>query len=165
MKNKIKKFLSFLRFSIYKKKFIKYGNNITINKKCKFSTKKISLGNNVNFNGINIKGKGNVQIGNNFHSGTECLIITSFHNYEGEKIPYDETTLDKNVVIEDNVWIGDRVIILGGVTIKEGAIVQAGSVVTKNVEKCSIVGGAPAKEFKKRDIKHYEKLKKEGKFN
>lgn len=165
MKNSIKKILSFIRFIFYKRKFVEYGKNIRINKKCNFANKTISLGSNINFNGITIKGKGKVTIGDNFHSGTDCLIITSFHNYEGKKIPYDETTIDKNVHIESNVWIGDRVIILGGSRIKEGAIIQAGSVVTKDVEKYSIVGGAPAKEFKTRNKEHYEKLKKEGKFH
>jgi acetyltransferase-like isoleucine patch superfamily enzyme len=57
------------------------------------------------------------------------------------------------------------VIILPGVTIHEGAIIQAGSVVVKDIEKCAIAGGHPAKVFKYRDIEHYEKLKKEGKFH
>lgn len=162
MKATIKKVIRKIRFTFYKRKFIKYGKNILINKKCYFSRKTTILGNNVNFNGISIKGKGKVQIGNNFHSGADCLILTSFHNYEGSKIPYDETTIDKNVLIEDNVWIGDRVIILGGVKIGEGAIVQAGSTVVKDVEPYQIVGGCPAKAFKTRNIEHYESLKKQG---
>lgn len=32
----------------------------------------------------------------------------------GKKIPYDETWIDKDVIIEDNVWLGNNVIILGG---------------------------------------------------
>jgi acetyltransferase-like isoleucine patch superfamily enzyme len=35
----------------------------------------------------------------------------------------------------------------------------------KNIEKYSIVGGHPAKVFKMRDVKSYEKLKREGKFH
>lgn len=165
MKRIIKKTLRFLRFKLYKNRFIEYGKNISINKKCYFNKNTISLGNNVNFNGIIIKGNGKVSIGNNFHSGSDCLIITSFHNYEGNKLPYDETSIDKDVVIEDNVWIGDRVIILGGIKIEEGAIVQAGSVVVKDVKKCQIVGGSPAQHFKDRNIEHYDFLKKEGKFH
>ncbi len=164
MKNKIKKILNTLRFIKYKNRFIKYGSNIIINKKCVFAKNTISLGNNVNFNGITIKGKGKVTIGDNFHSGADCLIITSFHNYEGSKIPYDETTIDKDIIIEDNVWLGDRVIILGGTRIGEGAIIQAGSVVIKDVESCAIVGGAPAIKFKNRNKEHYHQLKKEGKY-
>lgn len=124
-----------------------------------------NLGNNVNFNGIRIGGIGKVEIGNNFHSGRDCLIISQNHNYDGgESIPYDATYIPKNVLIEDNVWIGDRVIILGGSIIREGSIIQAGSVVVGEIPKCSIAGGHPAKVFKMRDIEHYEKLKSEKKF-
>ena len=127
-------------------------------------TKKTFLGKNVHFNGMKIGGCGEVHIGNNFHSGTECSIITQNHNYEGKKIPYDNTFICKNVTIEDNVWLGNRVIILGGVTIGEGAIIQAGSVVVRSIPKYAIAGGAPAIVFSKRDIKHYELLKKQESF-
>ena len=127
-------------------------------------TKKTFLGKNVNFNGMSIGGCGSVTIGNNFHSGKECSIITQNHNYEGEKIPYDDTDICKDVTIEDNVWLGNRVIILGGVTIGEGAIIQAGSVVVKSIPKYAIAGGAPAKVFSQRDIEHYELLKSQNRF-
>ena len=142
-----------------------YGNNLKVNGKSNV-TPNTTLGNNVNFNGMKIQGSGNVKIGDNFHSGIECMIITSTHNYDnGKAIPYDETIISKDVTIEDNVWLGNRVIILSGVTIKEGAIIQAGSVVVNDIEKYAIAGGHPAKIFKYRDIKHYEKLKKEQKFH
>lgn len=131
---------------------------VHINGKCRFNGN-VYLGSNTNFNGMHIKGKGRVEIGDNFHSGQNILVLTSFHNYMGAKIPYDETVITKDVTIEDNVWLGDRVIVLGGVTIGEGAIVQAGSVVVSDVEKCAIVGGHPAKKFKSRDIEDYENKK------
>lgn len=112
---------------------------------------------------MSISGKGKVVIGDNFHSGTGCQIITSFHNYEGERIPYDTTYLDKDVVIGDNVWLGNNVIILGGAVIGEGAIIQAGSVVCKDIPPYAIAGGHPAVPFKYRDQEHYKKLKKENK--
>ncbi len=123
------------------------------------------LGNNVNFNGMTILGKGKVVIGDNFHSGTECQIITSIHNYDGNALPYDSTNINKNVTIGDNVWLGNRVIILGGVTINDGVIVQAGAVVVSDVPKYGIVGGNPAKVFKYRNKEHYDKLLKEKKFH
>ena len=123
------------------------------------------LGKNVNFNGMKINGKGKVVIGNNFHSGRDCHMITSYHNYDkGESIPYDKTYIHKDIVIEDNVWLGQSVIILGGVTIGEGAIIQAGSVVVKSIPKYGIAGGHPATVFRYRDIEHYEALKAQGKF-
>ena len=132
------------------------GDDLTVNN-YSYITPKTSLGNNVNFNGMKIQGTANVIIGDNFHSGIECMIITDSHNYEGEAIPYDDS--------EDNVWLGNRVIILPGVTIGEGAIIQAGSVVVNDIPKYGIAGGHPAKVFSSRDKDHYERLKKEGKFH
>jgi len=127
-------------------------------------TKKTVLGNNVNFNGLIIYGNGKCTIGNNFHSGFGCKILTSYHNYEGKAIPYDKTLITKDVVIEDNVWFGINVTILSGVTLGEGCIVQAGSVVVSDIPKYGIAGGHPAKIFSFRDEKRYETLKKQGKF-
>ena len=142
-----------------------YGNNFKVNGES-YVTPNTTLGDNVNFNGMKIQGNGSVTIGDNFHSGIECMIITSIHNYdEGSAIPYDDTVISKDVIIEDNVWLGNRVTVLAGVRIGEGAIIQAGSVVVKDIEKYAIAGGHPAKTFKYRDIDHYEKLKKEKKFH
>ena len=124
------------------------------------------LGKNCNFNGLRVSGGGTVKIGNNFHSGRECLFITQNHNYDtGKEIPYDSSYILKNITIEDNVWMGDRVIVLGGVTIGEGAIIQAGAVVVKSIPKYGIAGGNPATVFKSRDAVHYETLKAAGKFH
>lgn len=128
-------------------------------------TAKTYLGDYVHFNGMGISGNGMVKIGNYFHSGEGCQIITSFHNYEGGKIPYDETFLDKDVSIGACVWLGNNVIVLGGVKIGEGAIIQAGSVVCKDIPDLAIAGGHPATVFKYRNKEHYLKLKKQGKFH
>jgi len=127
---------------------------------------KIHLGSNCNFNGMTIQGNGTVFIGDNFHSGIECMIVSENHNYNtGNSIPYDDTFYYKTIIIGDNVWIGNRVIITGNITIGEGAIVAAGSVVVKDVPKYAIVGGNPARVVKYRDIEHYEMLKSKGKFH
>ena len=123
------------------------------------------LGNHVNFNGMGISGRGKVVIGNYFHSGPGCQIITSFHNYEGDEIPYDDKFIDKNVTIGDCVWLGNNVIVLGGVSIGEGAIIQAGSVVCQDIPPMAVAGGHPAKTFKYRDKEHFDKLKRKGRFH
>lgn len=130
-----------------------------------YVTKHTYLGKGVCFNGMSMSGNGNIIIGDYFHSGPGCQIITSFHNYEGQEIPYDSTFIDKDVEIGDNVWLGNNVIILGGSKIGEGAIVQAGSVVCKDIPKYTIAGGHPAIPFKTRNIEHYKKLKAERKFH
>ena len=130
-----------------------------------YVTSKTHLADHVSMNGMRISGNGTVRIGSYFHSGTDCQIITSFHNYDsGNAIPYDDTYIDKDVTIGDNVWLGNNVIILGGVTIGEGAIIQAGSVVCKSVPPLAIAGGHPATPFRYRNKEHYERLKAEKKF-
>lgn len=159
---RVKKYYFTLKIS---KRALEVGKGLKVNGKSSVNLHTI-LGSNVNFNGMKIQGCGKVIIGNNFHSGPECLMITQNHNYDkGKAIPYDDTYICLDVEIQDNVWLGSRVIILGGVKIGEGAIIQAGSVVVSDIPKCAIAGGHPAKVFKYRDIKHYELLKKENNFH
>lgn len=158
-----RKLLAFFCTAIAKEMAGKVGTNLRVNKPCKF-TKYTIVGDNCNFNGFRIMGKGCVKIGNYFHSGIECMIITQNHNYEGNKIPYDEKILINNVEIGDCVWFGNRVTVVGEIKIGEGAIVAAGSLVCKDVPPMAIVGGNPAKIIKYRNKEHYYKLKEEGKY-
>ena len=131
-----------------------------------YVTRNTYLADNVCFNGMAMSGNGKINVGSNFHSGPGCQIITSFHDYDhDDAIPYGEHMVDKDVTIGDNVWLGNNVIILGGVTIGEGSIIQAGSVVCKSVPAYSIAGGHPAVPFKRRDVGHYEELKRLGRFH
>jgi len=156
----IKKILSFIFTQFVLIKVGSYKSKPKINFYSRF-TKNTHIGKNCHFNGMIIRGNGNVIIGDNFHSGKDILIINSYHKYDiADAIPYDtKMMINKDIYIEDNVWIGDRVIILGGVTIGEGAIIQAGAIVIKNVEKFGIAGGNPAKVFKYRNIESYNSLK------
>ena len=114
--------------------------------------------------GAKFYARGGIKIGNNVSIGPRVEIHTSNHRYEGTMIPYDNYVVLKPVVIEDNVWIGANVAIVPGVTIHEGAVIGMNSVVTKDVEKCAVVGGNPARVIKYRDISRYESLKKKKKF-
>ncbi|WZL73680.1 acyltransferase [Clostridiaceae bacterium 35-E11] len=165
IKRIIKLMISFYYSWLVKRKVKSVGSRLKVNKKS-LVTQNTHLGVNVNFNGLKITGLGEVRIGDNFHSGEDCIFITEFHNYDnGNAIPYDNTSIIKKITIDDNVWIGNRVIILGGITIGEGAIIQAGSVVVSDIPPYAIAGGHPAKVFKYRDIDHYNKLKKMKKFH
>lgn len=142
----------------------KYTGKPKVNFPSKF-TNNVYLGTNTHFNGMDIAGKGKVEIGDNFHSGKNCQIITDAHNHKGNKIPYDETYIIKDVKIGDNVWLGNNVIILGGVDIGEGVIIQAGSVVTKSIPPLAIAGGHPAQVFSSREEAHYYALKEQKAFH
>lgn len=160
----IKSILSWL-FTCYAKSTAKnWKADIKANGFTKLTSKTI-LGKNVHFNGMRIFGVGTCYIGDNFHSGFGCNIMTSHHNYEGDKIPYDKTLIIKgDTIIKDNVWFGINVTVMGGVTIGEGVIIQAGSVVVNNIPDYAIAGGHPAKVFSNRNIEHYLELKKQGQF-
>ena len=157
--------MSFFYKKLFQRMAGSFGKNLKVNSYSSV-TRNTFLGNNVNFNGMCISGGGKVLIGNNFHSGRDCLMISQIHNYDsGQKIPYDETYILKDIVVEDQVWLGSRVIVLGGVTIGEGEIIQAGSVVVKDIPKYAIAGGSPCKVFKYRDKEHYSGLKDKGSFH
>lgn len=158
---KVKRYIHTLNV---KKKVGSYQEPLYVGRKSSVN-KNVHLGRNVSFNGMSIRGGGVVRIGDNFHSGSECIMISQVHNYEGAEIPYDSSYILQDILIGDNVWLGDRVMILGGVTIGEGAIIQAGSVVVHDVPACAIAGGHPAKVFKYRDKEHYYRLKAMGKFH
>ncbi len=156
-----------IRHYLFGKKIKKHarscGTNLRVNAKSSINTNTY-IGDWVNFNGMQIHGQGKCCIGNYFHSGVECLILTDSHNYEGTMIPYDKTYIYKDVIIGDFVWVGSRVTILPGTKIGEGAIIQAGAVVHGEIPPYAIAGGNPAKVFMHRDIEHFKKLKAEGKF-
>lgn len=126
----------------------------------------VRVGANVSFNGMQCFGEGGVTIGDNFHSGRECMILTVNHNYDSAtSIPYDRTVVHKPVTIGDNVWLGHRVTIVPGATIGEGAVIGIGAVVAGEIPRCAVAVGNPAKVVKYRDVEHYERLKSMGRFH
>jgi len=126
-------------------------------------TDKTTLGDNFNSNGLLVIGKGEVEIGDNFHCGFGCIIITENHKFKNaDKVPYGNEYDVRNTVIGDNVWLGINVTLLPGVEIGEGAIIQAGSVVTKSIPPLSIAGGHPSTVFSARDSFQYYDLKGKG---
>lgn len=140
------------------------GSGLYVRGECEVNSETV-LGEGVHFHGINIRGGGPVTIGDHFHAGSGCEIITEHHNYDsGSAIPYDDTVIRKKVDIADNVWLGINVTVLPGVTIEEGAIIQAGSTVVDDIPKGAIAGGHPAEVFDQRDMDHYENLKAREKF-
>lgn len=161
---KLKKLRRILFTAMVKKQAAEVGEECRVNY-YSHVTGDTYLADYVNFNGMEVTGIGRVEIGNYFHSGRKCMIISSNHNYEGDAIPYDSTYIAKNVKIGDFVWLGNRVMILPGVTIGEGAIIQAGAVVVSDIPPCAIAGGNPAKVFKYRDKEHFYRLKNEMKFH
>ena len=134
------------------------GKNFRCGEKILIS-KKTSIGDNVSINGIFVQGSGNLIIEDYCRIGIELLALTSSHNYEGNKIPYGDEEIQKDIKIGKGCWIGSRVTLLPGTELEEGVIVQAGAVVHGKIPAGSIVGGNPAKVFKQRDMDNYNKNK------
>jgi acetyltransferase-like isoleucine patch superfamily enzyme len=74
-------------------------------------------------------------------------VVTSNDNYAARS--KERFGKFKGVTIKKGGRIGAGAIILPGKVINEDGFVAAGSVVTKDVEKETIVAGSPAKEFRK----------------
>jgi virginiamycin A acetyltransferase len=65
--------------------------------------------------------------------------------------PREEELPNKgDTVVGNDVWLGYKALIMPGVTIGDGAIVASRSVVTSDVAPYTIVGGNPARPFKRR---------------
>lgn len=124
----------------------------------------VHLGDHISFNGASLLGRGNIRIGDYFHSGGGLVVMTESHNYEGNAVPYDETFIVKDIEIAECVWCGLNVTILPGTRIGKGAIIQAGSVVHGEIPDYAIAGGNPAKVFAHRDREHFDTLAANGKF-
>lgn len=160
-------FLEKIRTEALKKRFAKIGANVTLSPGSIFyGVDKISLGNNIYIGpSAEIWADGGLEIKDNVIIGPKLTIHTVNHRYEGaDALPYDGMSYLKPVLICENVWIGANVLIVPGATINEGAVIAMGSVITKDVPKCAIMGGNPAKIIKYRDFADYERLKRDGKF-
>lgn len=168
MLRNFKKIIKYILSVYYTRKVknnaIQLGTSAKINFKTVVNNRTI-IGDNFNSNGLIIIGKGDVIIGDNFHCGLGCYIITENHNHLGTKLPYDSSYIVKKTSVGDNVWFGINVTLLPGVSVGEGAIIQAGSVVVSDIPALAIAGGHPAKVFSSRNDAHYFDLKDKKQFH
>lgn len=110
-----------------------------------------------------INALGGVEIHSGTILGPNVTIFSENHIYEkSECIPFANERRCKKVTIGENCWIGAHSFIVPGVTLGEGCIVAGGSVVTKDFPPLSVIGGAPAKIIKERDVLDYERAKSGG---
>ena len=111
----------------------------------------LKIGNHVSIQTDKIDLRNPVTIGSYVIIGEDSEIITTSHNINSEEWEHK----NYGITIEDYVWIPTRVMILPSCRkIGYGGVVSSGSVVAKDVEYMSVVGGNPAKEFKKRACVH-----------
>jgi acetyltransferase-like isoleucine patch superfamily enzyme len=148
------------------KKIRLIGENVTINGIIHISDPDyVVIGNNVHIgNNAYFKTSGGLIIGDNTHISRNVTIYTQSHDYEGERIPYDDKLILDSVVIGKNVWIGMNVTIAPGVKVGDGAIIAIGAVIASDVPSCSIVGMQKYRFLKSRNIDHYNLLTEKKQF-
>lgn len=76
--------------------------------------------------------------------GQEVYLCTGTHAFESPAL----NLITSKITIHKGVFIGARAFIMPGIIVGENAIIGAGSVITKNVEKNTVVAGNPAKFLK-----------------
>lgn len=137
---------------IARKKGATIGENVVMPLSlAKVANSNLKIGDHVSIQTDKIDLRNPVTIGNHVIIGSETEIITTSHNIDSEEWEHKHYGL----TIEDYVWIPTRVMILPSCRkIQYGGVISSGSVVVKDVESMSVVGGNPAKEFKKRKCVH-----------
>ena len=93
-----------------------------------------------------------IRLGNRVVVSSGVFLCGAGHDVES---PIMELTYAP-ITIGDDAWVAGRAIVLPGVTVGAGAVIAAGSVVTKNVEKWTVVGGNPARFIKERVLRKKE---------
>lgn len=78
----------------------------------------------------------------------EVYLSTGTHAFDNPNM----NLITSKITIQQNAFIGARAFVMPGITVGENAIVGAGSVVTKNVDKNTVVGGNPARIIKSRSF-------------
>jgi len=92
----------------------------------------------------------NIKIGDDCMIAPFVYIVDSDHSIIKGINMNEQPNLVSSIKIGNDVWIAAGAKILKGVTINDGAIIAAGAVVTKDVDKNSIVGGIPANKMGER---------------
>ncbi|MFB9110938.1 acyltransferase [Flavobacterium gyeonganense] len=149
-------FLAYI-YRFFKRLFIRYiyglknvDKTFNIGGKCRIS--KDFIAHEYSYVGNNCLIYPGVSIGRYTMLAQNVQIIGADHNFNIPGVPSTfsgRPNLERTLIGRD-VWIGANSIIMTGVQIGDGSIIAAGSIVTKNVDSFVIVGGIPAKFFRKR---------------
>lgn len=117
----------------------------------KRANKNLFIGSHTSIQTDKIDMRSPVHIGNYVIIGSGTEIITTSHNIDST----DWEHKYYGITIDDYAWLPTNVLVLPSCrNIGYGAVIGSGSVVVKDVGQKSVVGGNPAKEFKKRKCVH-----------
>ena len=144
----------FIRYILLKGLIAKCGDNVSIHPDVYiFNMHNLEIGDNVSIHPMCYIecGDGKIKIGNDVSiaHGVTILAVSHSHNNIDTNIK-DQGIETGATIIKNNVWIGAKATILMGRIIEDGAIVGANALVSKNVDKNTIVGGVPNRVIKER---------------
>ncbi len=141
-----------LRYICCKYIFLYCGKNVNIERGANFGSGfGLKIGDNSGL-GMNCLVPSNIEIGVNVMMGPECYILSINHSFDRVDIPMIEqdSSVEKQTIIEDDVWIGRHVIFTPGRTVRQGSIIAAGCVLCKDFPPYSIIGGNPSQLIRSR---------------
>ena len=96
-------------------------------------------------------GHGGLHIGSRVMIAGHSMLIPADHDFDDPAKPIvTQGETRRGIAIGDDVWLGCGVRILDGVEIGDGAVIAAGAVVVRDVPKCAVAAGVPARVIKLR---------------
>lgn len=110
---------------------------------------KLSVGDDVYIaHNVWINATGGISIDDKVIIGPFSVIVTTEHVFENGFVSNGDSLIAP-INIGKGTWLASHVVLTSGITIGEGCLVSAGAVVTKDIDKNTMVGGVPAKNIKK----------------
>jgi len=141
-------------------KNVETGTNVVIREKCHIGSGSIIGSSTVLDSGVEIGKNARIQSSNFIPPKIvlgDNVFLGPGVRFANDKYPVSSKLI--STVVEDNVMIGIGAIILPGLKIGMGTVIGAGSIVTKNIERNSVVVGTPAKQIMTKE--DYEKKKRD----
>ena len=112
----------------------------------------LKVGSNSFIGNVRIHLHAPITIGDRVVINDRCSLFTASHDTRSSS--WNGTSAP--ILLEDYVWVAEGVTILPGVRIGWGAVVGAGAVVSRDVARCEIVVGNPARPTTRRRPDHLD---------
>lgn len=128
------------------------GEGVIITRKlARIANKNLIIGDHSSIMTTQLDLRNPIKFGSKVIVGASVKILTTSHNIDSTLFEVKNCGIE----IDDYVWLPAKILILPSCRkIGYGAVISSGSCVVKNVDSMSVIGGNPAKEFRKRRCVH-----------